>query len=431
MRDRLGNLTIRNLIISYVLLYSIMPIVARLTSSYLTTYFYMAVVVVLVILILVLDRPENLNLYGTFLLPFVIYGVLTRFTSNADVILWGYQTLLFLLPVILGCYFTQDTSRLNSSYSKLIIFAIVTTMITTIIGCINNPNAARILATVNSSDAESIAFDMKNIGGYNFVYYMILLYPVLILAYKTKKIKLFPTILLALIIFITVIYSEYTTALLLLIITSFLFLTKRNLSAKGIIAISIISALFLLFFTDLVTDFLHWLADMIGSEAIAHRLDALAGGAAGLEASEDNRIELYRMSLSRFVEHPFFGTAFADADAYKVNGAHSFILDSLAQYGVIGGVCIFFMYKRVFTRFFLPYKDKPGFGYVVWIFIQAIILSLVNTGMWLEILCLFCPILFYWIYGTESNTEEVKDEDTVDRQHAAGTVGRAAVRKTE
>ena len=411
MRLNIGNFTIRNLIISYILLYSIMPIVSRLTSRFLTTYFYMAVVVLLVVLILALDRPENLNEYLSFLLPFIIFGGLTKITTSQDLFMWGYQTLLFWLPVILGYYFTQDKSRILSSYSIIIFFAVVVTMITTIIGCIQNPNAARILATVNSSDANAYTFDMKNIGGYSFVYYMILLYPVLILSYKTRRIKLFPTIIITVIIFVTVVYSEYTTALLLFILTSILFFTKRNLSGKGIIAISIISFIILFFFTGVISDFLHWLADVIGSEAIAHRLDALAGGTAGLEASEDNRIVLYRMSLSRFIEHPFFGTAFASSSAYKTIGWHSFVLDSLAQYGIVGGAAMFFMYKRTFTRFFLPFKDKPGFGYVVWTFIQTLILSLINTGIFLEVLCLFCPLLFYWIYGNKTTLENQMQND--------------------
>lgn len=417
----LGNLTIRNLIISYVLLYSIMPIVQRLTSNYLTTYFYMMVVVVLVVLILVLDRPDNLNLYGTFLLPFIIYGILTFFTSNQDVIMWGYQTLLFWLPLILGYYFTQDTSRIIGSYSKIIIFAFVVTMITTIIGCIQNPNAARIIATIaNAQDAEAILFDMQNIGGYNFVYYMILLYPVLIMAYKTKKVKFLPTIILTTIILATVIYSEYTTALLLFVITSILFFTKKNLSARGVVVISIIAVLFLFVFNSVVSDFLQWLGNASGSEVIKTRLDALAGGQAGLQASEDNRIQLYQQSLDVFSQNFLFGTFI---NRTRMDGSHSFILDNLAQFGILGAGLMYFMYNRIFRRFFLPFKNKPGFGYVVWTFIQAIILSTVNTGMWLEVLCLFCPLIFYWIYGTEPETKEVKNEDTVGSKLASGSAG--------
>ena len=415
-RYRFGDFTIRNLMICFIFLYSIMPIVARLTSRFLTTYFYMGVVVALVVLIIALDRPDNFREYGAFLLPFFLYGALTYLYTSENLIMWGYQTLLFWLPVILGYYFTQDKSRILPSYSSLIILAIIVTMITTIVGCIQNPNAARILATVNSGDADSYNFDMKNIGGYTFVYYMILLYPVLILAYKTKRIKLLPTILITVVILATVIYSEYTTALLLFVITSMLFFTKRNLTARGVILITILSLLFLIFFSGFIAGFLKWLSSIVGSEAISSRLDALAGGAAGLEQSEDNRIELYNMSLNQFFGNPIFGTVFA---SYKTNGGHSAILDSLAQYGLIGGVVMFYMYKRVFTRFYLPFKDKQGFGYIVWTFVQAIILSIVNTGMWFDVLCLFAPLLFYRIYGIEDE----KNEDTVDSELASGPAG--------
>ena len=293
-------------------------------------------------------------------------------------------------------------------------------MITTIVGCIENPNAARTLATVSSSDADSYTFDMKNIGGYGFVYIMVLLYPVLILSYKTKRIRLLPTIIMTTVILATVIYSEYTTALLLFVATTALFFTRRSLSGRGIVIVTILVILFLLFFTEAIADFLRWLGDISGSDAIASRLDALAGGAEGLEASEDNRIELYRMSLEQFFAHPLFGTVFA---SYRTNGGHSFILDNMAQYGIIGGIVMYSMYKRVFIRFFMPFKDKPGFGYVIWTFIQVIILSLVNTGMFLEVLCSFAPLLFFWIYGTETRTEEKNHEDTVDSQPISRPAG--------
>ena len=417
MRDNSSNFTIKNFIISYVILYSIMPIVQRLTSNYLTAYFYMAIVVALVLMILLFDQSENFNEYLTFLLPFIIYGALTFFTTRSDVILWGYQTLLFWLPVILGYYFTQDTSHTLTIYPKLIFFAVVVTMITTIIGCIQNPSAARILATTaDSQDSVAVSYDMQNIGGFGFVYSMVLLYPVLILAYKTKRIRLLPTIVIAAVVLFTIIYSEYTTALLLFVLSSFLFLTNRNLSARGIILVSIFAVLFLVIFPNVITDFLNWLSGTVGSETMSVRLDALSGGTAGLENSEDNRLELYNLSLNRFFSYPLFGDLL---ESRKISGGHSFILDNLASYGLMGGVLMCFMYKRVFTRFFSPFKDKPGYGYIVWIFIQTIILSIVNTGMWLNALCLFVPLLLYWIYGTE----EIKDEDTVDSQLASGTAG--------
>ena len=426
MNKKLGEFNIRNLMISYVIIYTIMPIVARLTSRFLTAYFYMAVVMVLVVLLIASNRSVVSDNNGFFVLPFIFYGLLTAFNTHEDILMWGYQILLFLLPPIIGYYFTKDNNRIKPVYSKLIILCIMITMITTIIGCIRNPNAARVLATVDSQDKESFIYDMQNIGGYNFVYYIVLLYPVLILSYKMRRIKLLPVLILASVVFLTIVYSEYTTALLLFMISSFLFFTKRNLSAKGIIIISILAIMCLLFFTDVIADFLRWLSNMLGSETIGSRLDALAGGRKGLENSEDNRIELYLKSIKMFLEYPLTGTT---VFGYSITGGHSFILDYIAQFGMVGGIVLFFMYKKVIFSFMMPYKEKIGFGYIVWVFIQAIILSIVNTGMWLEVLCLFTPILLHWIYGNEK--KEVKDETALDSQLVPGTSGGEAIRTTE
>ena len=428
MNKRLSDFTLRNIMIVYIIMYSIMPIVQRLTSRFLTAYFYMAVVVVLVVLMIVIDRPENLSMYGTFLLPFAVYGIMTAFYTSEDFFLWGFQTLLFLLPVILGYYFTQDTKRILPVYNRVIIICIIVTMLTTIIGCIQNPGASRILALVYSQDKDAIMYDMKNIGGYSFIYFLVLLYPILIVAYKSRRISLLLTLIIASLLLVTIVYSEYTTALLFFIISSFLFFTKRNLSARGIITIVIVSLLLLVVFSNVVVDFLNWLSKIVGSEDMSSRLDALANGREGLESSEDNRLELYQLSLNQFLKNPVFGTLFAKD---RINGGHSFILDNLASFGLLGGVLMFFMYKSIFKRFLIPYKDKPGFGYIVWTFIQAIILSIINTGMWLDVLCLFTPILLHWIYGNETETKEVNDEAAVDSQLAPGASGGEAIRTTE
>lgn len=417
MRLNIGNLTIRNLIISYILLYTIMPIVSRLTSSYLTTYFYMAVVVVLVVLILALDRPENLNLYGSFLMPFVIYGILTVFLTREDIIMWGYQTLLFWLPVILGYYFTQDTARILPSYSKLIILAVVVTMITTIIGCIQNPNASRELATASLSAEKVRDYENSNIGGFHFVYIVVLLYPLVILSYKLKRIRLILALIISVIVLVTIIYTEYTTALLLFIITSLLYFTKQNLSFRGIIVLSVLAILFVFVFSSLIQNFLVLLGDTIDSQAISERLNALSKGVTGLEQSEDTRLYLYQVSIIRFFENPLFGQLF---NGYVVRtGGHSFVLDTLATYGLLGGTLLVIIYKYIYKRFFEPYKEREGFGYVIWVFAQSLLLSIVNTGMWLDVLCLFVPIILFWIYKNKEDcisTTEAVESNSVSNE---------------
>lgn len=398
MREKLGNITLRNIIIGYVMMYSIMPIVARLTSRYLTTYFYMISIVILVVLILALDRPENLNEYLVFLLPFILYYVASFFVTPETPIIWGFQMLIDLNYVILGYYFMQETKRISPSYTKMLLIIIILTMITTIFGCIRNPNAARELASAVSSDAKSFSFDMQNIGGYEFVYIMVLLYPLIILAYKTRRIRLFPTIALAALVFATILFTEYTIALLLFAVSSCLFFTKRDLSVRGIVIISISALVFALLFSNVIVDILNWFSRVIDSETVSARLSALSGGKEGMAASDDNRWELYQLSINSFLEHPILGSfVFRKASG----GGHSCILDSLSQFGLFGGVLLFYMYRNIFMKFFLPYREKDGFGYVVWVFIQALILSLINTGLWLNVLCLFIPLLLYYIYQKE------------------------------
>ena len=96
---------------------------------------------------------------------------------------------------------------------------------------------------------------------------------------------------------------------------------------------------------------------------------------------------------------PFFGKLLGNP---TTSGGHSFILDSLADYGIIGGTALFFCYRNIFRHFCGVFKDKEGYGFVLWAFVQTIILSAVYTGMWLNILTFFIPILLPFIYGTDS-----------------------------
>lgn len=79
-------------------------------------------------------------------------------------------------------------------------------------------------------------------------------------------------------------------------------------------------------------------------------------------------------------------------------GGHSFILDTIGLYGFLGIISLIFMYRKIYRLFFAPFRNKGGYGYVLWLFLQTILLSCVNTGMWLSVLALLAPIILYKIY---------------------------------
>ncbi len=391
------EISIWNLIFGVVILYIIMPIISRAISTYLTTYFMLLIVLLIYFHTILRYRAESFNDYiGGLMLPFVFFqAVMFTYRTNS-LLLWGYSVLLWLIPLVIGHYFIQYRIKDITTISKIIIIAFSITIVTTCVGLIQNPFASRVLATISSSqDVNAIMYNWKNIGGYEFVYFLVLLYPILILAYKQRRVNFVFTAIGTFMIFATVILSEYATALLLIMCTSILFLCKKNLDKRGVYILLIVSTLILVFFSDSISRFLTYIAETIGSETIGERFLALAGGSDTLNSFDDNRIELYQRSLNTFLEHPIIGTFFSKSSAI---GGHSFVLDTLAQMGILGGLLLFFMYKKIYNYFIAIFKTQVGYGYVLWAFLQAILLSIINTGMWLEILAMIMPILVANIY---------------------------------
>lgn len=406
VRKALNPITLATII---VIMYMTMPIMSIFISAYITTYAYMLLAVILISFIMFTGGLKRLSTILYILLPLIIYVACTYTTRGDSVVLWGYQSMLFLLPVIIGYYFLYYRPESINILTAVMIIAVFITVITTIIGLIQFPMAARILATAEAVDDPNFStYCWHNIGGYEFIYIAVLLYPILILSYKLKRINTFTFIISLILMFTLIILSEYTTALILILLTSVLYFAGRKLSAKQLLILGAAFFIFLFFFWSFVSDFLLWLAGLFDSDALTERLTALAGGITGLENFEDNRLNLYGLSLEGFISSPVFGGMLGVKTA---NGGHSFILDSLANYGVISGIALIFAYRNIYRFFFKPFRNKQGYGFVLWAFAQSIILSLVNTGMWLTVLTFLIPAILTAIYNSNSEGEY---EDSLD-----------------
>lgn len=402
-----NKITTITLLIFVILAYSIMPIVSRLFSAYLTTYAYLAVVLVTVLAVLLIGKQDFLINLFPIIIPLIILNVLIYFSTNPSIIMWVYSLLLNILAIVIGIYVIQsyDTKLLKIlTYFILVIHAI--TALTTIVGLNENPDAARYLATVaDSNEADAVKYGFMNIGGFEFVYSVALIYPAIIYGFKRKKIHVSIVIIYAVIDFILVINTGYTIALLLFIASTVFVFFRNNLTVKNVVIIFVITLLVSLLVFPLFSYLLNALADVIGNETIAERLRDLAGGREGLEASEDNRLALYMMSLTSFITHPLFGGMFNSVSI----GGHSEILDKIAQYGIFGLIAIVLIYNAIYKKFFKVYKNESGYGYVFWIFMQAVILSVLNPGMWIYQLALMIPVILAYI-----NQKENKNEGSLD-----------------
>ena len=395
----------RNVLIGFIILYDISPFISRLTSSTISTYGYLLLLVLTFIMVAMRNSTEFANVYIASILPMIGYYLLTGFTSPDPIFLWGYKALLFVMPVILGVYLIYYSQDELDGLKKITIAGFFVTVITTILGVIQNPNAARYLATVDqASDEMNVLFGWNNVGGYTFVYTVVLLYPLIIYCYKQKKISLILAIVFSLSVVALAVFTEYATALLLVILSTALYFVKRELRTRDLLILGIVMIIMIVIFGESISSFLQFLGGALNSSTLNDRLLALSGGVTGIEQSDDNRIRLYREAIELFLKHPITGTMFGDK---KGLGSHSQILITLAQHGIIGGFMMFCMYKKIYKLFFKPFDEVPGYGFYLWIFIEAIILSLVNTGFFVPVLALYAPVLFCAING---NTNTYQDD---------------------
>ena len=404
------KLNYKSFVLIFLLFFGIMPIIPRAVSTYLTTYSYMALVVAVVLFTIIACRVANVRTFIAFSLPFILYQLFVLlFNHSDDVLLAGYQVLLFLMPAFIGYYLVTHPFY-SQVYTSVIVIAYLVTGITTVIGCTKYPDAARILATTASSqDPIAVMYSWMNIGGYGFVYSMVLLYPFVVLAFKMKRLRLIPMILITVVMFVTVISAEYTYAFMLMMITALMLILPRDISIKRFILLMLVFTLAVFLFRTTVAAIISAIGDYLGNSTMTDKINVIFLGKESVEGFDDDRGALYMLSIESFLKNPLFGSL---PSGNALTGGHSFILDNLARFGLVGGGLMIFMYRGIWRVFFRPLKGQPGYCLVFWAFVQPILLSSINTGMWLENLCLYPPILLCYIYGNEFYLKQSETKPT-------------------
>ena len=133
----------------------------------------------------------------------------------------------------------------------------------------------------------------------------------------------------------------------------------KNKTLIGIGSVAIIVALIVFVSSDLLIDLFDWLASVSSSQRLASRFqqismaltyESIESGGGSFEA----RYELIMISWNTFtssIGHFIFGAG----EHWMTNniiGHHSFIVDTLARYGIIGGALLFVYYKKQYQIMF-------------------------------------------------------------------------------
>ena len=305
-----------------------------------------------------------------------------------------------LLPAVCTLFILEKReAKLARILLGILFICCFITSVTTYFGCLAFPNASRDLATtIRGDDIALYATYMQlNIGGFSFIYTITLLIPIVIYLTKNRNLNIILAIAMVVVFIFAIRQSEYTTALLLSVIGLLSFFLPAKMERKKMRRFMVLIVISGIVLFELVPPVLRFAASSVESEQVSSRLNDLAvvasGEEAGVSADSDmsSRQTNFQQSWDSFVNSSFLG----GGSQAKVGG-HSYFLDTLGLYGILGLILLIVMYLKLFRLYYKPYRTMPWYGCAILILFLAVLQAAINTGNSFPFMCLVLP-LFYLV----------------------------------
>lgn len=304
--------------------------------------------------VLVLCTCVNTSTKKKLISPVVITLLVILITSISDnnALRNGYLTysIAIFLPVIFSGLNEVDM-KLFEKIFFICLPIIAITCALTIIGCLNNPYASR-RADFNSIEGSFLI--AQGVGGYSFIYGLVfIVLDCILLFFSEKKVlKRFIYLLFSLMACITIFVSNFTTAVLGLIIGVSLLLTgmiRLGKISKNKVVIVTLVFLVVAIYKGLSFDMSSGEGRM--AKIFADNNESVLVAIAN-EFMED-RGPFIQESWRGICNSPILGNAIFisyEDNSYKFWGHHSFALDSWSLFGIVGIFFIFFMIRPLLAR---------------------------------------------------------------------------------
>lgn len=274
---------------------------------------------------------------------FCFYG--KRIYTYSDLIGYFTNSYMFWGAIAYSYIVRSWTEKRKKRVLKVLLLTIGITLITTLVGNIQHPEASRLLSDVSRDYADQ--YLKMNIGTYGFIYGIAISLPYLF--YKSKEDKRF--ILLIILSFCVLFVAQYSLALIISIIMSILCVfvsngkqSKKMMVAFGTVGIGIffepiMKGIMTLMQYFIAKNNLTMMSDRFNSVTDLLINGQLTGGALV-------RWELYEESWKVFLERPLLGNLLK-LNKYELGG-HSEVLDVLGA----GGIVLFLICVIVMLPYF-------------------------------------------------------------------------------
>ncbi|SFV89950.1 hypothetical protein MNB_SV-4-98 [hydrothermal vent metagenome] len=289
-----------------------------------------------------------------------------------------FYFMLFFL-IVYESYRRKSLLMLKPIVAINIVFFAVWTL-TTYKGLLVDGHAARYIIR---SGAEAIALTKQGIGGFTFVY-SLLIYIISLMALIRHRIyhKKFLTPVSVFLLFslvlsmMVVLKAEYSTAVILMVLSSTLFIFYSDSISKNIILFLSLILVYIAmeyYFIDILTMLQPYAEGTNYSHKISDTIATLQSGETTGTAKD--RIDRYVRSFNLFLEYPFTGTW-----SIMPVGKHSLLLDTFAQYGLFVGIALIYMLFKPLVDIYKTHKRNRGFALTM-LFLAVALVSLNNVAM--------------------------------------------------
>lgn len=294
------------------------------------------------------------------------------------------------LPLFYMAYEKNKLSGRNKDnllIIKLIAPFVLITSFITIMAYSINPYVSRSI----TSGGEGVEYLKQGIGGYEFIYFLVILVPILLfvlfnknrsISKKYKFLGIGATILFG----VNIVLSNYSTAFFLLILGIFMRLFFNRIKYSNIFFYGLLLLLITISFQPLLSFILDLIVDILGNSNNVSRVlevkDLLLKGDTGI--SIEARNDVFMESFNLFLQNPIFGivTDPINHNAYGEIigfGQHSQVLDTFALYGLLIGLLQFYVYLNPLVAR-LKYAKGLISGFTLTVIIIFLIIITINNA---------------------------------------------------
>ena len=279
--------------------------------------------------------------------------------------------------------------RLSRRLLLYISALIVLTMVTTYKGNMDFPGASRDLAHYEADTTGLLPLYVSmNVGGFGFIYTITLVLPLLAYWLKTNKIALVFSLIGFVVAVLCIISSQYTTALLMSLISVVMCFFPRRIRPTHIFTF-VGLFLVLLMLGTLIRDFFFYLSSSIEGDTMSSRLEEVYKifSGRGVDTSSDTstRIGHYNQSWNTFFNNILTGSRVGAGD-------HSYLVDTLAHFGIIGLAAIVISFRYMYKRYVANLRKTELYYYALACYMINLVQCYVNTYNGFVVFTLILPL---------------------------------------